>query len=132
MEHNFEPLLLGHVIRIIDRYTVIVDAGKSKLSVGDIIQIYSLGEPIIGLDGKELCKYVFVKDTLDVIDVQDCYSICKKNKEVTHKISFSIPLSPLLEQTYSKQEALSVNDDEIQRMSHMDNKIHIGDLIKFA
>ena len=34
-------------ILIIDRYTVIVDVGKSRLSVGDIIQIYSLGEPII-------------------------------------------------------------------------------------
>ena len=123
---------LGHVIRIIDEYTVIVDVGKSRLSVGDIIQIYSLGEPIIGLDGKELCKYVAVKDTLDVIDVQNEYSVCQKNKEVTRKINFNIPLSPLLEQTFSEREALSVNDDEIQHMSHIDNKIHIGDFIKFA
>lgn len=121
-----------YVIRIIDRYTVIVDVGKSRLSVGDIIQIYSLGEPIIGLDGKELCKYVAVKDTLDVIDVQNEYSVCQKNKEVTRKINFNIPLSPLLEQTFSEREALSVNDDEIQHMPHIDNKIHIGDFIKFA
>lgn len=98
----------------------------------DIIQIYSLGEPIIGLDGKELCKYVAVKDTLDVIDVQNEYSVCQKNKEVTRKINFNIPLSPLLEQTFSEREALSVNDDEIQHMPHIDNKIHIGDFIKFA
>ena len=132
MERSIEPSALGHVIRIIDRYTVIVDVGKSRLSVGNIIQIYSLGEPIIGLDGKELCKYVFVKDTLDVIDVQDEYSVCQKNKEVTRKINFNIPLSPLLEQTFSEREALSVNDDEIQRMPHIENKVHIGDFIKFA
>ena len=53
MERSIEPSALGHVIRIIDRYTVIVDVGKSRLSVGNIIQIYSLGAPIIGLDGKD-------------------------------------------------------------------------------
>ena len=52
MERSIEPSALGHVIRIIDKYTVIVDIGKSRLSVGNIIQIYSLGEPIIGLDEK--------------------------------------------------------------------------------
>ncbi len=132
MGHSIEPSALGHVIRIIDRYTIIVDVGKHKLSVGDIIQVYSLGEPLIGLDGKELCKYVFVKDTLDVIDVQDRYSVCKKNKEVIHKISHSIPLSPLLEQTYTEYETLNVDSNEIQHMAQIDSKIHIGDLIKFA
>lgn len=91
-----------------------------------------MGEPLIGLDGKELCKYVFVKDTLDVIDVQDRYSVCKKNKEVIHKISHSIPLSPLLEQTYTEYETLNVDSNEIQHMAQIDSKIHIGDLIKFA
>ena len=29
-------------------------------------------------------------------------------------------------------QILSVNDDESQHMPHIDNKIHIGDFIKFA
>lgn len=132
MEHNIEHSALGHVIRIIDSYTVIVDVGKSDLSPGDVIQIYSLGDPIVGLDGKELCKYINVKDTLDVIDVQDNYSVCKKNKEVTRKIHYSIPLSPMLEQTFIERETLFVDESEIQPIPHTDNKIHVGDFIKFA
>lgn len=123
---------LGHVIRIIDKYTIIVDAGKSKLSVGDIIQIYSIGEPLIGLDGESLGNFLYVKDTLDVIEVQDNYSVCEKNKEITHKASLNIPLSPMLEHTYTERESLSVNGDEIKRIPSIDRKVHVGDFIKFA
>lgn len=123
---------LGHVIRIIDKYTIIVDAGKSKLSVGNTIQIYSVGVPLIGIDGKALGNFLCIKDTLKVIDVQENYSVCEKKKEVTHKINLNIPLSPMLEHTYTEREALSVNEDEIEHMPNMDTKVHVGDFIKFA
>lgn len=38
-------IAIGHVIRILDNYTVIVDAGANLLEIGDSIQIYQLGEP---------------------------------------------------------------------------------------
>ena len=43
MGHSIEPSALGHVIRIIDRYTIIVDVGKHKLSVGDYYSGILLG-----------------------------------------------------------------------------------------
>lgn len=128
----FDPL--GHVIRIIDEYSVIVDVGKDILSVDDYIQIYQLGDPIIDLQGNELCKYVFVKDKLRVIDVQDCYSVCRKEKTITKKGSATalFALSPLLDTTYQEKEKLQVNENDIQPLNHIDPTITIGDYIKLA
>lgn len=125
---------LGHVIRIIDEYSVIVDVGKDTLSVDDSIQIYQLGEPITDLQGNELCKYVFVKDKLRVIDTQDCYSVCRKEKTVTKKGSASalFALSPLLDTTYQEKEKLQVNKEDIQPLNHINSTIAIGDYIKLA
>ena len=132
MEHSTAPSVLGHVIRIIDKYTVIVDVGNSILSLGDTVQIYSLGEPLIGLDGKEICKYVNVKETLAVVDVQDYYSICQKSKMVPLAPHYEIPLSPMLERSITEREALTVNEAEIQHIQPADNHVHVGDFVKFA
>lgn len=125
---------LGHVIRIIDEYSVIVDVGKDTLSVDDSIQIYQLGEPITDLQGNELCKYVFVKDNLRVIDVQDCYSVCRKEKTITKKTTTSalFALSPLLETTYQEKEKLQVKKEDIHPLKHINSTIAIGDYIKLA
>ena len=45
---------LGHVIRIIDEYTVIVDVGTNALSVDDFIQIYQPCDYIYDLEGNVL------------------------------------------------------------------------------
>lgn len=125
-----EPL--GHVIQILDKFTLIVDTGKPRLSIGDSIQVYQLGDPIYDLNGNELCKYVFVKDTLRVIDVQDKYSVCKKDKNITKKTSPLLALSPLLEATYTEKEALHVSPTDIKPLSNIDPQIVIGDFIKLA
>lgn len=134
MMNNSTLSPLGHVIRIIDEYSVIVDVGKDTLSVDDSIQIYQLGEPIIDLEGNELCKYVFVKDNLRVIDVQDCYSVCRKEKTITKKAATSalFALSPLLETTYQEKEKLQVKKEDIQPLKHINSTIAIGDYIKLA
>ncbi len=123
---------LGHVIRILDNFTLIVDIGKPYLSIGDSIQIYQLGDPIYDLAGNELCKYIFVKDTLKVIDVQDKYSVCQKNKNVTKKNSPLLTLSPLLESAYTEKEALQVSPSDINPLSDIDPRIGIGDFIKLS
>ena len=126
-------IAIGHVIRILDNYTVIVDAGASLLKIGDSIQIYQLGEPILDLDGNELSKYIFIKDILNVIDVQDQYSICKKEKTVPRKNPSSFVLSPLLLGEYpQEQEKLKVNESDIEPLGFIDSYIKIGDLIKLA
>lgn len=126
--------VLGHVVQIIDKYTLIVDVGKPRLSIDDKIQVYTLGDSILGLDGKELCKFIHVKDTLDVIDVQEKYSVCKKNKTVIRTISAPQigPTSPMLEHKYEEHPPLLVDDSEIMPLSPSDTKVHVGDLIKLA
>ena len=120
---------LGHVIRIIDEYTVIVDVGANALSVDDFIQIYQPREYIYDLEGNVLSEYFCIKDELKVIDVQEKYSVCRKVKEKIIQASRLI-LSPLLETQHQVIEKLSVDTNEIQPLTPIDMKVHVGDFIK--
>ena len=53
---------IGHVIRILDEYTLLIDVGRSQLSVDDEIEIYELGDPIRDINGNFLSEYIHVKD----------------------------------------------------------------------
>ena len=44
---NYGPNYIGNVIRILDEYTLIVNAGFSRLYKGDKIVVYTIVEPII-------------------------------------------------------------------------------------
>lgn len=129
-----DGLCIGHVIRIIDKYTVIIDVGKDSLSLGKKVQIYALGDPLYNLSGEEISRFVHVKDTLKVTDVQSGYSVCKKLKTMTRKTGFSLALSPLLEadEEYETPEVLNVIETEIEALSPVDPMIHVGDAVKFA
>jgi hypothetical protein len=132
MSKSKKSIALGHVIRILDIYTLIVDVGSPLLSVGDEIQVCEFGDSILDLNGNELSKFIFVKDTLEVTDVQEHYSICKKNKTIAHRVPTMAALSPLLEFTSTERVPLSVDDSEIHPLNSFDSKIHVGDLIKLA
>lgn len=124
---------IGHVIRILDEFTLLIDVGKSNISVDDEIEIYELGEPIKALDGSILSEYVCVKDKLIVIETQEKYSICRKNKfESATSISTFSALSPLLEEYGSKRVPLNVDRKDFQPFLPKNSKIHIGDLVKKA
>ena len=123
------PTPLGHVVRIIDQYTVIVDVGANNLSVDDFIQIYQPGDSIYDLEGNVLSEYFYIKDELKVIDVQEKYSVCQKAKEKVVQSSRLI-LSPLLETQQWTAKKLSVEANEIQPLEPIDMKIHSGDFIK--
>lgn len=120
---------LGHVIRIIDEYTVIVDVGANALSDDDFIQIYQPRDYIYDLEGNVLSEYFCIKDELKVIDVQEKYSVCRKVKEKIIQASRLI-LSPLLETQHQVIEKLSVDTNEIQPLTPIDMKVHVGDFIK--
>ena len=124
---------IGHVIRILDEFTLLIDAGKSCISVNDEIEIYELGEPIKAIDGSILSEYVYVKDKLTVVETQEKYSICKKNK-LKSAISFGnfSALSPLLEEYNSKRIPLNVDPEDFQPFAPQNPKIQIGDLVKRA
>ncbi|MDD3186398.1 MAG: hypothetical protein ACOX1S_05515 [Anaerostipes sp.] len=118
---------IGSVIRIIDNRTIIVNAGKDRLCIGDTIKVYEKTEPILDLDGTELCIYEYTKDILEVIDVDTKYSVCQK-KEFKNTAAMSI--SPLL----SKKEyiPLNVDKEDIQPFEIKNHNIVVGDPIKKA
>lgn len=73
-----KPDKIGHVIRILDDYTLIVDVGAKKLSIGDMVEIYEIGDVIKDLNGEPLSYYVHIKDELEVVQVEELYSLCRK------------------------------------------------------
>jgi hypothetical protein len=128
-----KPTAIGQVIRILDEYTVIINAGKDKLKVDDIIKVYSTGEEIEDIDGSVLGYYSFIKDELKVVQVEDNYSICKKDKTTIKSIGSSIALSPMLDSTIAVREPLKVNESEISPIKQKaDPFIHIGDPVRLA
>lgn len=124
---------IGHVIRILDEYTLLIDVGRSQLSVDDEIEIYELGDPIRDINGNFLSEYIHVKDRLTVIETQDKYSICQKTKYVIqNSLSTLSAWSPMLEKGYTKKVALDVDPKDFQPFPQYSLRIHIGDLVKKA
>lgn len=132
-DKNYGPNYLGNVIRIIDERTLIINVGNHELSVGDTIYIYEIGDTLKDLDGSILCSYEHIKDSLEVIEVNENYSVCKKNKELKNdslsKALSSLALSPMLPTSY---EPLKVDKKEIEPLTACDPIIHIGDPVKLA
>ncbi|MBS6396710.1 MAG: hypothetical protein KH452_06115 [Clostridiales bacterium] len=127
-----KPRQIGSVIQILDRYTLLIDAGKRAVSVGDTIQIYTLGEPILDLHGNPLSYYIHIKDELEVIQTEELYSLCKKTKIIEKSVPNVMALSPMLEKTIQEHQPLHINEEEIYPIKSIDTKIHIGDPVKLA
>ena len=121
---------IGNVIRIIDNRTLLVNTGRGDLSVGQTIQVYVPGEEIMDLDGTVLSNYCFIKDELEVIQVEDTYSVCQKQKAITKNISFA--LSPLLETKRTDYIPLNIDESDIQELKPKDPLVRVGDPIKLA
>lgn len=121
---------VGNVIRIIDRYSLIINSSEYDVNIGDTIQIYESFDTIHDLDGKELGDLIHVKDELDVIQVEPNYAICKKNKTIKKTTSLGLTLSPLLEHTYTEKVSLCIDPEDIQPLPDFDKVIHIGDKVR--
>lgn len=130
MKKKYGVDFIGNVIRIIDNRTLLVNTGRTDLSVGETIQVYEPGEEITDLDGAVLSNYFFIKDELEVIQVEDTYSVCQKQKTITKNISFA--LSPLLETKKTEYIPLNIDESEIQELKPKDPLVRVGDPIKLA
>lgn len=131
MEFLKQPHPLGHVIRILDKFTLIIDVGNDRISIGDLIDVYELGDVLTDISGKVICNFIHIKDTLKVIDTQDNYSICKKEKKIVQSFQTFSSISPLLKEDIYEAIPLDVDDAEITPLTSMrDPKIHVGDLVK--
>lgn len=125
-----EKNYIGNVIRIIDKRTLLVDAGSAQLAVGDHIQIIEVGPEIKNLNGEYLCNYEFVKDSLEVIQTSDLYSVCKKmDYEPVKSPLAQLSLSPLLS-SQIQYVPLHVEESDIDALEIQDPYIRVGDRIK--
>lgn len=69
---------IGNVIRIINNRSLIIDAGSDIVSVGDKIKVYEATDTLKNLDGTTLAVFEYTKDELEVVDVEESYSVCQK------------------------------------------------------
>lgn len=126
---------IGKVIRVLDDYHIIVDAGKDVLNQGDTVEIYETKGDVVDLDGNSLGELIIVKDKLSVIQVEEKYSICEKKETVKLKrIPISeIALSPLLrESTTTKRIPLNISDNVPIDDQPFDLAINLGDPVRKA
>ncbi len=128
---NYGPNYIGNVIRILDEYTLIVNAGFSRLYKGDKIVVYTIVEPIIDLDGSVLSMYEYPKDVLEVVETNSNYSVCQKKdtKTVDSGVLGSLTLSPLFG-VKEERIPLNVNKEDISPLKEVNPQIQIGDPIK--
>lgn len=126
---KYGPNCIGQVIRIIDTTELIINVGESDITIGDKIIVYVVGDTIKDLDGTELGKYEYDKDTLTVVTTTENYSICKS--EIVMKKNSLTAMSDIFSPTYEGHKTLNVNKEQINSMN-IENKyvIQLGDPVK--
>ncbi len=128
--NNLDSYCIGNVLRIIDERTIIVSAGKSTLSVGTKIQVYEIVDTVKDLEGNDIDVFIYVKDTLEAVQTEKNYSICKKIEY--RETGFKFALSPLLEQKQMEYVPLNIDKQDIMPLCPKDRLIRVGNPIKFA
>lgn len=130
MEINKGENYLGNVVRIISDEALIIDVGENDLTVGDKIQIYTVFDELKDLEGNALGPYENIKDTLNVVQTSNNYSVCKKI--VTRRSSNYAVLSAFTNAEYNVTEKLNVNKEDIRPLTEYkdDKEIHVGDYVK--
>lgn len=103
-----------HVAAILDSFHVIIDAGYNyNLSVGTKIEIFIEGDEILNpISGESLGHINLVKETLEIVQVDQKYSICQKIIEEERKVPG--PLSSISSLTFGDR---TVTDRKIVQMS---------------
>lgn len=123
---------IGKVIRIVDEFTIIINTGAGFVAVGKEVQVYAeTGEEIVDLDGTVLDTYSYIKDTLEVVQVEEKYSICKKRKTAPKTSNASIfAISPMLEYARPERTPLKIDASNLKPLPTADPIIHVGDKVK--
>ena len=112
------------VIKIIDEYQVVINAGKNKsLTKGQILEIFVPGEKIYDPDTKEFLGTLdLVKAYLCVKDVFDKMCICENDE----KTPITIPTLDL----FNTKKRLNVDSKDISGGLSGSTKIQLGDLVR--
>lgn len=130
MEINKGDNYLGNVVRIISDKALIIDVGEDDLTVGDKVQIYTVFDELTDLEGNPLGPYENIKETLDVVQTAEKYSVCKKI--VTKKTSSFAFLDVFDDDEREFIEKLNVNEKDIKPLAEFkdEKEIHVGDYVK--
>lgn len=125
----------GKVIRILSQQRILINIGDELLTIGDKVLIFSHGDKIKDLDGKDLGNYEINKDILTVIETAKTYSTCAK---IVKKVT--TPLSEMLNTTVSTwntskeitvEDPLNVEKSDINPLEiQSDSKIRVGDYVR--
>lgn len=122
---------IGQVIRILSPTTIIIDAGELDLTVGDKVQIYTVGDEIKDLKGNFLGVYENIKDTLEVVQTSENYSVCEKLERTTTS-ALSAVAQLTAPRTVTTKAELNVDESQIQPLDGGDESstIRLGDYVK--
>lgn len=127
------------VVKIVNEYLVVINYGKKhNAKIGDILEIFQVGELVFDPDSDELLGTLDItKGRIKVKNVYENMSLCESNEFVTTKspalVSFGQTLS-YLSNNLSKTElkALNVNSTQVTGGYDEDDKglINISDPVK--
>lgn len=131
LKEKYGPKIIGQVIRILDEHTVIINIGLGDVRMGESLQIYEYLGDLFGPDKQNYGSFEYVKAEVEVIRIEDKYSICKTEK-VTGPSNISLALSPLLERPSTHRIDLPVDKADISPLKPKDRKVRINDPIKRA
>ncbi len=131
LKEKYGPKVIAQVIRILDEYTVIINAGFDDVRIGETLHIYEYLGDLIGPDSKNYGSYEYVKAEIEVVRRESKYSICKTAKTPS-PAALSLALSPLLEHSVSRRTNLPVDKTDISPLKPNDFKVRLGDPVKRA
>jgi len=119
----------GKVAEIIDEYTVVINRGHEHGVEEDMrFVIYDPGEEIKDPDtGKSLGKFEYVKAKVEVVNVQEKFSMAKTYKTYTMTMP-AMPIAQLMGQT---REELPLDEKTKARLQKdLRTSLKIGDLLR--
>jgi len=133
----------GKVLRIIDRYRIVIDLGARDVKKGDTLLVYALGDEITNDKGESLGKLEIAKAEVEVEHVQPKFSTCvSPGRTETVTEMGPDPGSPLyvlssLGSIYGRQTLSRIVTRERRNPlplaeipEGIDRKIRVGDLVR--
>ena len=125
LKKKFGPKAIGQVVRILNDSFLIIDVGRSSVDDGDIVQVYESLGSLIGPDGTDLGPLEYIKATLEVVQREEQYSVCKAIRSSTPPA-----LNPLLEGPF--RASFDVATGEIEPLNPSDKRVRVGNPVKRA
>lgn len=131
MSKNEIGEITGKVVKIPNEYTIVINLGDSFVRKGTKLIIYEEGTDIIDPDTKEkLGRFDLTKDTVEVVEVYDAYSVCQKIEYIEEEGGILRALSPMMTKKTTQKTILKLDVLDNENLSLQEPQIRIGDPVK--